>query len=105
VSDLERSGIPISAELLPGIDGEAAEFQRQDDIAAAYPAVGDAAPPRSRRPRIRRKRFAEPTPSQARVAAGEWLRDFSRHGPLQIRRIATRPCSDLFLTEVTYTRW
>lgn len=56
------------------------------------------------RPRVRRKRFAAPSASKARIAAGEWLHDFSRHGPLEIRRIKTDRHRDVFLTMVIYTR-
>ena len=56
------------------------------------------------RPRVRRKRFAARTAGKARTAAGEWLHDFSRHGPLQIRTIRTECYRDTFLTMVTYTR-
>ena len=56
------------------------------------------------RPRVRRKRFAAVTAAKARIAAGEWLHDFSRHGPLDIRRIKTDRHRDVFLTMVIYTR-
>jgi hypothetical protein len=58
--------------------------------------------PRARK-RVRRKRFAARTAGKARTAAGEWLRDFTRHGPLQIQKIATREYQDEFLTVVTFT--
>jgi hypothetical protein len=73
-----------------------------DDEAA--PPVPESAQPALRR-RVRRKRFAEETAGKARLAAGEWLRDFSRHGPLEIRKITTSACRrDKFLTTVTYVR-
>jgi hypothetical protein len=56
------------------------------------------------RPRVRRKRFAAPSAAKARIAAGEWLHDFSGHGPLDIRRIKTDRHRDVFLTTVIYTR-
>lgn len=56
------------------------------------------------RPRVRRKRFAAPSAAKARIAASEWLHDFSGHGPLDIRRIKTDRYRDVFLTMVIYTR-
>lgn len=99
MSNLERIRTPLHAELLT-LAEEASEPARP-----AHAEAGGATPLPAVRRRVRRKRFAEQTPAGARAAAGRWLSDFSRHGPLQIRRIATRRCSDLFLTEVTYTRW
>jgi transposase len=54
------------------------------------PHIPVVAPIRLRKPRVRHKRFAAGTAGEARTAAGEWLRDFTTHGPLQIEKIATR---------------
>lgn len=99
--------IPTETPALVWNQAAAAEAREAEVIAWDGPVrrIIEDAPRRPRRPRVRRKRFAEPTPGKAREAAGEWLRDFSRHGPLQIRKIATRECRDRFLTVVTYTRW
>lgn len=102
MSDLERSRMLLDANLLFLVDDETIAASQRKSAEAA--AAVDRSSRNARRPRVRRKRFAERTAGQARAAASVWLRDFSRHGPLQIRRIATRRCSNLFLTEVTYTR-
>jgi hypothetical protein len=88
-------------------DQSAAARQEEADALswrAPAPRIIEAVPTPSSRPRVRRKRFAEATAGAARTAAGEWLRDFTRHGPLEILRIATQPCQAKFLTTVIYTR-
>ena len=59
---------------------------------------------RRKRLRLRRKGFAARTAGEARTAAGAWLNDFNRHGPLDIQNISTRRLPDRFLTVVSYVR-
>lgn len=109
-AEIEPDDTPIppeapAAERPALVRNHAADPQARD--AVALPRNGRArriAERRHSRPRVRRKRFAERTAGQARTAAGEWLHDFSSHGPLQIRKITTDRHRDIFLTMVIYTR-
>jgi hypothetical protein len=49
------------------------------------------------------KSFAAYTPSEARAAAGEWLRNFKDHGPLKISSIRVSEERDLFVATVAYS--
>ncbi len=49
------------------------------------------------------KAFAAYTPSEARVAAAEWLRNFKDHGPLKINSIRVSEERDLFVATVAYS--
>lgn len=49
------------------------------------------------------KSFPGKSPNAARDAASEWLRDFSEHGPLDIRSIRVSEEGEAFLATVTYT--
>jgi hypothetical protein len=50
----------------------------------------------------KRKSFAAYTPSEARAAASQWLRNFKEHGPLQIKSIKVAEERDLFIATVAY---
>jgi hypothetical protein len=49
------------------------------------------------------KSFSGESPDAARNAASEWLRDFSSHGPLDIRSIRVSEEDESFVATVTYT--
>ncbi len=50
-----------------------------------------------------RKSFPGESPPAARDAASAWLRDFSVHGPLDIRSISVSEEDDHFIATVVYT--
>jgi hypothetical protein len=49
------------------------------------------------------KSFAAYTPSEARTAAAEWLRNFKDHGPLKISSIRVTEERELFVATVAYS--
>ncbi len=49
-----------------------------------------------------RKSFAAYSPSEARAAASSWLRDFTAHGPLEIKSIKVAEENDLYVATVAY---
>ena len=49
------------------------------------------------------KSFAAYTPSEARTAAGTWLRNFKDHGPLKINSIRVTEERELFVATVAYS--
>jgi hypothetical protein len=49
-----------------------------------------------------KKTFPGPNPCAARDAASAWLRDFSSHGPLDIRSISVSEDGETFVATVTY---
>ena len=46
--------------------------------------------------------FSADSAGEARSAAGEWLNDFSNHGPLEIKSITTTLYRDKFVAVVAY---
>ena len=50
----------------------------------------------------KRKSFAAYTPSEARAAASNWLRNFKEHGPLEIKSIKVSEERDLFVATVAF---
>lgn len=50
----------------------------------------------------KRKAFPGESPPAARDAASAWLRDFSAHGPLDIRSIRVSEEGDRFIATVIY---
>jgi hypothetical protein len=50
-----------------------------------------------------RKSFKADSPPAARDAASAWLRDFSAHGPLDIRSISVSEEEDHFVATVIYS--
>jgi hypothetical protein len=51
----------------------------------------------------KRKSFPGDSPPAARDAASAWLRDFSAHGPLDIRSIRVSEEADRFIATVVYS--
>src|SRR5688572_995301 len=64
------------------------------DIAQSIAELPRPGPPRT-------WEFSAETPAKARAAAVEWLRDFGRHGPLQIEALGTFARGDLFVAVLT----
>ncbi len=50
-----------------------------------------------------KKTFRGSSPNIAREAASRWLRDFSAHGPLNIRSIRVSEANDAFVATVIYS--
>jgi hypothetical protein len=64
------------------------------DIAQSIAELPRLGPPRT-------WEFSAQTPVKARAAAVEWLRDFGRHGPLQIEGLRTHARGDVFVAVLT----
>jgi hypothetical protein len=64
------------------------------DIAQSIAELPRLGPPR-------KWEFSAETPVKARAAAVEWLRDFGRHGPLQIEALRTFGRGELFVAVLT----